>query len=132
MASFPCCPLNLVNHALLHPLQVFLSWPSLKKKSEKKNKSHLSPSDTDSDFESPKKREKKETSTQESSQTPSSGTRDHTYAKDAANTAESESVSQSAIPDVAEKILPSGYAYQCHEFKEHPTDSFTGAPQNSF
>ena len=70
--------------------------------------------------------------TQESSQTPSSGTRDHTYAKDAANTAESESVSQSAIPDVAEKILPSGYACQCHEFKELPTDSFTGAPQNSF
>ena len=34
------------------------------KKSEKKNKSQLSPSDTDSDFESPKKREKKETSTQ--------------------------------------------------------------------
>ena len=102
------------------------------KKSEKKNKSQLSPSDTDSDFESPKKREKKETSPQESSQTPSSGTRDHTYAKYAANSAQPESVSQSAIPDVAEKILPSGYAYQCHEFKELPTDSFTGAPQNSF
>ena len=34
-------------------------------------------------------------------------------------------------PDVAEKILHSGYAYQCHEFKELPTDSFTSAPQNS-
>ena len=67
------------------------------KKSEKKNKSQLSPSDTDSDFESPKKRKKKETSPQEPSQTPSSGTRDHTYTKDAANSAESESVSQRCI-----------------------------------
>ena len=127
MAPFPCCPLNLVNHDLLHPLQVFLTWPSLKKNLKKRTKvSYLH--QTDSDFESPKK----ETPTQESSQKPSSGTRDHIYAKDAANSVETESVSQSAIPDVAEKILPSGYAYQCHEFKEPPTDSFTGASQNSF
>ena len=98
---------------------------------------HHCQSDSDSDFESPKKRPKRESCVQESSshipngstcKTPTCRSDDHTHAKDAkqADTREEQ------IPESARKTLPSGYQYKCHEFREIPMDNFTGAPQDSF
>ena len=31
-----------------------------------------------------------------------------------------------------QKVLPTGYQYSCHEFREIPSQNFTGAPQENF
>jgi len=36
------------------------------------------------------------------------------------------------IPNAAKRVLPPGYSYKCLEFKELPSECFTGAPQDSF
>ena len=94
------------------------------------------PSDSDSDFESPKKRQRREPIMQGSSpqisscNTPASHVDDHTYAKDADQADFTPRWGQ--IPESAQKILPSGYQYKFHEFREIPTENFTDAPQDNF
>ena len=104
------------------------SCTSLKGKAQK---THY-PSDWDSDFESPKKRPKKDPESN-SHITPCNTTAshidDHTYAKDAD---QPESSRSHQIPQSVEKVLPTGYQYSCHEFREIPSQNFTGAPQENF
>ena len=98
-------------------------------------------SDTDSDFESPKKRTKKQVPKEESlTPTPEKNCaapvvhqsihNDHSYAEVPDDTLKFASNSQ--IPHAAKQVLPPGYSYKCLEFQELPSECFTGAPQNSF
>jgi len=104
------------------------SCTSLKGKAQK---THY-PSDSDSDFESPKKRPKKDPESN-SHITPCNTTAshidDHTYAKDAD---QADSSRSHQIPQSVQKVLPTGYQYSCHEFREIPSQNFTGAPQENF
>ena len=90
------------------------------------------PSDLDSDFESPKKRPQKDPESN-SHITPCNTTAshidDHTYAKDAD---QADSSRSHQIPQSVQKVLPTGYQYSCHEFREIPSQNFTGAPQENF
>ena len=45
---------------------------------------------------------------------------------------QAESSRSHQIPQSAEKVLPTGYQYSCHEFREIPSQNFTGAPQENF
>ena len=97
-------------------------------------------SDSDSDFESPKKRTKKQVSRKESTASKTSVNNpshalsqdihdDHSYAKDATDP---EVSTNSQIPQPAKQVLPSGYSYKCLDYQELPSECFTGAPQTSF
>ena len=104
------------------------SCTSLKGKAQK---THY-PSVSDSEFESPKKRPKKDPESN-SHITPCNTTAshidDHTYAKDAD---QADSSRSHQIPQAVQKVLPTGYQYSCHEFREIPSQNFTGAPQENF
>ena len=54
---------------------------------------------------------------------------DHTYAKDAD---QADSSRSHQIPQSVQKVLPTGYQYSCHEFREIPSQNFTAAPQENF
>ena len=83
-------------------------------------------SDSDSDFESPKKRQK----TDPCRELPMGSGDYHTYAKDSKQPDIHTRGEQ--IPECAQKILPSGYQYKCQEFREIPMDNFAGAPKDNF
>ena len=103
------------------------SCTSLKGKAQK---THY-PSYSDSAFESPKKRPKKDPESN-SHITPCNTTAshidDHTYAKDAD---QADSSRSHQIPQSVQKVLPTGYQYSCHDFREIPSQNFTGAPQEN-
>ena len=92
-------------------------------------------SDTDSDFESPKKRRNKQVPKEESlTLTPEKNCAApvvyQSYAEVPDDTLKFATNSQ--IPHAAKQVLPPGYSYKCLEFQELPSDCFTDAPQNSF
>ena len=104
------------------------SCTSLKGKAQKRHY----PSDSDSYFSSPKKRPKKDPKSN-SHISPCNTTASHIDEHTSANDADQADYSRShQIPQSVQKVLPTGYQYSCHEFREIPSQNFTGAPQENF
>ena len=93
-------------------------------------------SDTDSDFESPKKRTKKQVPKEESLTPTTEKNCTAPVVHQCIHNDHSDDTLKfainSQIPHAAKQVLPPDYSYKCLQFQELPSECFTGAPQNSF